>query len=438
MPTTRAIEVIKNELNTSKNFLYSEKLRLAIEYHIAQLPKEQQKSAWNSLPYLIQYGPVLAKRWSLMPDVRLVNPGIIYGWLTEYNKDKVYNLLPEKYSLQQINIDSTELPTYDAYISPMREIWYPCMLKANEWERWVGIFFISDEQKAKEHYKKYTQGLLQRVDSSIQAFATYKHEYCMQFYQFKDQAGIHRMVSWWITWRDIPFVVGDGKSTVHELIQQSWLTKFNKNKIIKQLEVIKPNFLKSIPQKDNEVKIIYTANIDFGTVFRQTTLDSEQQQRCEAILRDILKDMPPDIISVGRFDIKADSVEDILAGRLEIIELNAAGGIPTHVYSEKLSVEEKYNELDKHFSIMMNIADARRSRYTGWLERLLARPEFLSISYQSLAKKWISLFPSGEKSQLHKLKKEILKTIRISRWSRWKARMIYLGRKCKRLFSGKK
>jgi hypothetical protein len=57
------------------------------------------------------------------------------------------------------------------------------------------------------------------------------------------------------------------------------------------------------------------------------------------------------------------------------------------VYSEELSVEKKYKELDKHFSIMMNIADARSSRYTAWLERLLARPEFLSISYRSLEKK---------------------------------------------------
>jgi hypothetical protein len=68
------------------------------------------------------------------------------------------------------------------------------MLKANAGERGVGVFYIENELAAHTHFHKYTTGELDRVDSSIQAFAKYEQEYCLQFYQYHDQAGIHRII----------------------------------------------------------------------------------------------------------------------------------------------------------------------------------------------------------------------------------------------------
>jgi hypothetical protein len=54
MATTRPIETLKTMLH-EPGLLLSQKLKLAIELHIAQLPEDQQPQAWQQLPFLVQF-----------------------------------------------------------------------------------------------------------------------------------------------------------------------------------------------------------------------------------------------------------------------------------------------------------------------------------------------------------------------------------------------
>ena len=54
MTTTRSITTLKQLLH-EPGLLLSQKLKLAIELHIAQMPENQQPQARQQLPFLVQF-----------------------------------------------------------------------------------------------------------------------------------------------------------------------------------------------------------------------------------------------------------------------------------------------------------------------------------------------------------------------------------------------
>jgi Mg2+/Co2+ transporter CorB len=95
--------------------------------------------------------------------------------------------------------------------------------------------------------------------------------------------------------------------------------------------------------------------------------------------------MTPEQLNVGRFDFKADSVEDLLVGRTAVIEINAAGGIPTHVYDTKRTIPEKYNILQDHFDTMVSIAQHHQQLHTPRYKT--SKRAMWFSAYRSIAKK---------------------------------------------------
>jgi hypothetical protein len=82
------------------------------------------------------------------------------------------------------------------------------------------------------------------------------------------------------------------------------------------------------------VTIVRTASLDYGTIYRTIDLDETQEQQIIDVTKRLLAHIGVDMVCVGRFDLKTDSLEDLLAGHCKVIELNAGGGMPTTVYDE--------------------------------------------------------------------------------------------------------
>lgn len=127
---------------------------------------------------------------------------------------------------------------------------------------------------------------------------------------------------------------------------------------------------------------------------------------------------------MGRFDLKAKSLASLLQGEVKVIELNAGGGIPTHVYDEALSVHEKYAELYTHFDLMTRIARINKRQERTFLSDLISRPAFLQICYQSIQKKGISFFDTtnAKGQQIKAIYKHILRTLSQGHSLRWQQR----------------
>lgn len=414
------------------DFSYGNKLRLAIEYYIAQLPEKKQANAWQQLPYLVQFWPILVKYGKYLPDIRRVNMGIKYGGLTEYDKSIIYNKIPKQFILKAKDLNQKTMPSWERLEENiLLELQFPLMVKAQVGERGVGVYYMEDKKSLQKHWQKLDIWELKRHPCSLQRFSSCKNEYCLQFYQYHDQAGIHRILFGGLTLRDVPVVVGDDVCTIREHVKYLDISETQQQRIIDKLEDIKPWYIDSIPSKGNHEQIVYIASIDYGTVYRQIDLDVEQIEQCIEILRQLLQNMSPEYLSVGRFDLKANSVEELLTGKLDVIECNAGWGIPTHVYAENFSIQQKYKELDQHFVIMGNIAQVHKGKYAKIFQKVLSWPEFLYISYKSIAKKWINVFEkqNSQMNELMDIYKDIFRILRLSRFARWKMRL-------KRMFIG--
>jgi hypothetical protein len=159
MPSvTRSASTLAQELNHKTDFSYGDKLRLAIEYYIAQLPVAEQPAAWQQLPYLVQFGPILVKWGRKMPDVRRVNPGIAYGGLTEYDKTAIYDKIPHTFSLHTIDIaHPEELSWEDLKEKVLTQLQFPLMIKAQAGERGLGVYYVADAVACERHRQQRIQ-----------------------------------------------------------------------------------------------------------------------------------------------------------------------------------------------------------------------------------------------------------------------------------------
>lgn len=418
-------DLINSLSDPSANLELSDKIAYAIEHYIANLPLEKQAHARQELPYLVQFWPTLIRYGKMLPDIRWVNPGIRYGGLTEYEKHTIYNLLPEKYRLSTIDIpyvaglDWTDISTAIS----LHAVQFPLMKKANKWERGVGIWYMSDIDELYNHWQQIKNTEVWQEDFSLQEYCTMEQEYCLQFYQYDGNIHVGSL-----TLRDIPYVIGNNQRILRDLISELSLATHHERNVI--WGFTDDELWTTIPTWE-KVYVTRKASIDFGTKYRTVSLHQTHIEQLYTVLRDILCNMPETYIWSWRFDIKANSLDDLLAWRCKIIECNAGWGIPTHVYDESLSIDEKYGELNTHFDLLAIIAE-KNKKWESTVDKLLNRPSMLYASYQSISKKEIVLFDDKNKqyqeiSAIYKQIRTVLLYTRKQRWGkRWKRIMRYI------------
>lgn len=388
MATTRPIWVLQ-ELLKNKDLLLSEKLKLAIELHIATLLEEEQPHARQQLPFLVQFWPLVLKHRKDLSLLQRVNPTIRHWWFTEYEKHAIYKHFPEKTRLDSFDIIDAQFPGKENMrkLHQQSGCWFPCMLKADKWERGVGIYYVANQEKRNEIMDLFTDWTYPRHPSTIQTYCDRPEEWCLQFYQHPEEGmDIGSLVK-----RNLPFVVWDGKNSVIALIHNLPLSPIQKEKIVTALEKEEPELLEQILPVDKQLTVIRKASIDFWTTYTDYTksLTAEQSHQLHQLLVDLLAQLP--LLSVWRFDLKAKNLDWLLAWELKIIECNAGWGIPTHVYDESLSIEQKYTILEDHFARMKLIALSHKDAWRGEWNDFSGYRNVIKASYLSLKKKWIGI-----------------------------------------------
>ena len=64
-----------------------------------------------------------------------------------------------------------------------------------------------------------------------------------------------------------------------------------------------------------------------------------------------------DGFNIGRFDIKVNSMEELLNGKtIKIMELNGISSEPAHIYDPNCTLWNAYQALMQHFSLIYQIA----------------------------------------------------------------------------------
>tara|TARA_R110001592_G_scaffold63512_2_gene194431 strand:+ start:13205 stop:14206 length:1002 start_codon:yes stop_codon:yes gene_type:complete len=269
-----------------------------------------------------------------------VNPSIENSGIGTESKYKTMQLIPEKYSPITVfhKADSSIIET----IKKVNEcsISYPLIAKPDIGFRGLLVKKIRTEKELKKYLEKYP------IDILIQEFLTEKKECGIFYLRFPgNQTG--KITS--ITLKDFPFVIGDGKRTIKELILSDKRAKH-------YIDIIKCDnaiSLKNILNKGEKLQLSYVGNHSKGTQFING--NHLISKKLEETITTLNKQV--DGWFYGRIDLKYNAFEDLENGNFKILELNGILAEPTHIYdASKTNYLQALKEMRVHWKQLYKIA----------------------------------------------------------------------------------
>jgi len=165
-----------------------------------------------------------------------------------------------------------------------------------------------------------------------------------------------------LTLRYFPYVTGDGKSTLRQLIQNSPRTGFKARYYLglhPEHKGLSAEQLNSVPAEGEMVRLAFIGSIRTGGIYRDARhlISPALCERFDAISKSI-----PEFY-FGRFDIRFSSTEQLVEGNdFYVFEINGAGSEPIHAWDPEVPFFRVYHELFKTQKLMFRIAACNKAR----------------------------------------------------------------------------
>lgn len=165
-----------------------------------------------------------------------------------------------------------------------------------------------------------------------------------------------------ITLRYFPFVTGDGKSTLRELIQSDERTRFRSDYYLggKAEHVgFGKEDLDKVPQQGELIRLSFIGSLRVGGLYRDASnlITPQLTDRFDKIAQS----MPE--FYFGRFDIRFESVESLMKGEdFSIIEINGAGAEAIQAWDPHVPLLSLYREFFKSYKLLFKIGNINRAR----------------------------------------------------------------------------
>lgn len=216
---------------------------------------------------------------------------------------------------------------------------YPVVLKPDVGERG----FLVEKINTQKELQQYIQNV--KVDIIAQEFVNIPEEISVLYYRLPNETR-GQITS--ITLKENLHVIGDGLSTVEELMFQSARTKMQ----IKRFRKSKATILRKIPAKEERITLEPIGNHNRGTKFINGNYLINNQ------LRETFDQLciQTNGFYYGRFDIKCQSFEALCAGHFTILEVNGIASEPTHIYDPEYSFFTAVKDFYSHWKIIANIS----------------------------------------------------------------------------------
>lgn len=236
------------------------------------------------------------------------------GFIGDF-KSQIQQHLPKTYTLKEKVVS-----TYEDFLAIKEELKldFPVVLKPDAGERGKGVEIIYNNEQAKEYLS-----ISRKYATIVQEFANFKSEFGIFVYN-------HPHTGWQISGVNTkkPFVVlGDGINSIEGLIKDNCRYRQQLDRLIQKGEIN----LSVIPKKGQYVQVEKVLNHRYGTEFVNCT--ELMNDRFKSVIIGICSQIPG--FDYGRFDLKANSFEDIELHRFKIIELNGAAAEPTIIYDQQ-------------------------------------------------------------------------------------------------------
>lgn len=158
-----------------------------------------------------------------------------------------------------------------------------------------------------------------------------------------------------LTLKYFPHVVGDGASTIEQLIRQD-------SRAGKIARLYLPRFggrLDEVPAMGEAVRLVFAGNHCRGAIFRDGNRWITEALRARF---DRITGCIPDF-HFGRFDVRFDDFESLRRGEaFTIVEFNGAGAEATHIWDSRMTLSGAWRTLMRQYALLFEIGAANRIR----------------------------------------------------------------------------
>lgn len=301
---------------------------------------------WETWHYMAKYIPIMPvwgwyclrahSLWFFTPS----NPTIAFGGFEGETKSEMYKQLPVGTFPKSIFISPTI--SFNELQQQVLEnnFTYPIAVKPDA--GMMGFMFrrMNNAAELLAYHQKMP------VNYIIQTFVNYPLEVSVFYYRYpNEQKGT---ITGFIK-KEFLQVVGDGESTLKELINNYERVRFRQDEMLAkhadQLENILPK---------GEIYILsYALNLSRGG--RLVSLEYEKDKKLLKVFDDISNYTKH--FYYGRYDIKCASIEDLKEGKnFSILEYNGCGAEPHHAYGNGNTLFEAYAIFLHHWKVLYKIS----------------------------------------------------------------------------------
>lgn len=311
-------------------------------------------SRWEFWPMWLFYAPVvfyvgrLALRHRGIATVTAANPGIPDGGTVGESKSGILGQLPAERIIPfaLVGPGSVDARTQQLCDVVRDRGWaFPIVLKPDVGQRGAGVKLVKTIEEAAAYLG------LQGGPVLAQPYHPGPFEAGVFYYRTPGSAR-GRILS--ITDKHFPVIVGDGTSTVEELVWRHPRYRMQAATFLQRHR----RELSRVLLQGERLQLAIAGNHAQGTLFRdgRRLLTPALERRID----DIARACPG--FFVGRFDIRYGDEEAFKAGEdIAIVELNGATAESTNIYDPESSLLAAYRQLFRQWSIVFEIGAANRA-----------------------------------------------------------------------------
>ena len=276
------------------------------------------------------------------------------------SKKAIYEIIPSKYYPKTILI-TNKLPFQEVLsLLEFSQIAYPMIAKPDIGLRGSAVKKICNAEELDAY------NFAADFDYLIQDLIPYENEVGIFYVRFPNESTgrITGIVS-----KEFLIIVGDGKSTMAELISCN-------PRFAIQLKVLQKeygNMLETIlPINEKKNLVPYGNHVRGAKFLDASNLNSE---KLTSVIDNICIQLAG--FYFGRLDIMYNSIEELEQGKnFSIVEVNGAASEPTHIYDPKHSIWFAWKELIRHVTYMYEISVENNRNGIDYLPHKIGMKEY--------------------------------------------------------------
>lgn len=303
------------------------------------------------------WGLLLGFRYGGLTTFTAANPYIRAGGFVGERKSEIYEMFPKEISTYLANTtyifhdgNAEKVFKNSLNILEKAKLTYPLVAKPDIGCKGAGVQKIKSENALKEYIKNFPAG--EKI--IFQELVNYEGEVGL-FYIRKPGEEKGQIFS--LTLKYFPYVVGDGTSTLKDLIMADPRAGQLADKYLER----HASKLDQIIKDGQQYRLAFAGSHTFGTIFKNGNafITTEMEELFDKVTLTL-----PEFY-FGRFDIRFKDFKDLENGsgkNMKIIEVNGVGAEATHIWDSKTTLIEAYKTLFKQYKLAYEIGHLNKKR----------------------------------------------------------------------------